>query len=69
MKLLAKIMLACFSSDEKHAKRPLFSKKRRKNFCYSRPWAVAAPTPMAQIQKSLFGSFFFQKKNCFLPLA
>jgi hypothetical protein len=40
-------------------------KKKQKNFFTRRPWAVARPTPMTQINKSFW--FFFSKKNRFLP--
>jgi hypothetical protein len=54
-------------------KEAAFCKKRRKNSFESGQWALRIPTPMTQIQKSLFASrrafrFFFKKKK-FLPAA
>jgi hypothetical protein len=54
-------------------KKPLFGKKRRKNFFESGPWAVDMPTPMVRTQKSFFcfaagGGFFSGKRNAYMPL-
>jgi hypothetical protein len=43
-------------------KRPLFRKKRRKNFFECGPQAPDLPTLMIQIQKSLFASFSSEKE-------
>jgi hypothetical protein len=45
--------------DQKEA---AFCKKRRKNSFESGPWALRIPTPMTQIQKSLFASFSSEKE-------
>ncbi len=56
--------------DQKEA---AFCKKRRKNSFETGPWALRIPTPMTQIQKSLFASrrasrFFFRKRSSCLLL-
>jgi hypothetical protein len=56
--------------DQKEA---AFYKKRRKNSFESGLWALRIPTPMTQIQKSLFASrrasrFFFRKRSSCLLL-
>jgi hypothetical protein len=39
-----------------------FLKKRSKKFLLAGPWALVAPAPMPQSQKSFFASFCSQKE-------
>jgi hypothetical protein len=42
-------------------KQPLFEKSGAKTFYYAGPWALSAPTPMAQVSK-VFLLLFVHKK-------